>query len=374
MPILERNVKTLNPFRPGSGLFPSCLAGRVAVLNIFSSRLYSTITGSPRNIFVHGHKRLGKTCLLMKMENISFTKKLLTVSTITSPDSLKSFAENIAVRIYTELKAQDMIENGECSQLIARLQGVSGESSITELEIIFTEFLSCIWSIVESSVPALFISVDDIDLVNEERNALLFIHNVTQSLHRKNCPVIFAVSGSTDFYIDMQKRYHKLIECFEPIEAHKLYPSSLQNAIRVPLWELEIPFDEAVVNEIARLSNGFPFYLQHIAHYVFEEMNGEFDTLALRRGYEKAMQYLKRDLFAPLENDLPHNEKLMLIAIFKEGLISFSSLLKTVKLPRGSVASSLKRLKAKQLIKQDKKMYSMYDRLFGEYLQKKMQI
>ena len=66
------NITTLNPFRPGSGLFPSCLAGRRAVLeDIFSSRLYSTITGSPRNIIVHGNKRMGKTCLLIRMEEIS---------------------------------------------------------------------------------------------------------------------------------------------------------------------------------------------------------------------------------------------------------------------------------------------------------------
>ncbi|MBU1864091.1 MAG: hypothetical protein KKH94_10545 [Candidatus Omnitrophica bacterium] len=372
METVTRNVKTLNPFRPGIGLFPSCLAGRVAVLNIFSSRLYSTITGSPRNILVCGNKRMGKTCLLIKMEEISFTKKLLTVSTITSPERLKSFVENIAVRLYAEVKAQGMIENGECEKLLIRLQTLPFDVHITEFELMFTEFLLTIWKNIDSLIPAIFISIDDIDLVDNATKALLFIHNVTQNLYRKNCPVIFAASCSADFYERIKQKHPKLTDRYEPIEVTKLLPSSLENAIRVPLWELEIPYDEAVVKEIARLSGGFPFYLQHLAHYVFEEMQTEIDTLALRRGYEKAMRYLKRDIFAPLEQDIPFNEKTILVAIYEEGLISFSDILKRVRLPRGSVASSLRRLKEKQMIQQDKKRYRIYDKLFGEYIQKKI--
>lgn len=371
--LTKRTVKTLNPFRAGSGLFPSCLAGRVAVLNIFSNRLYSTITGTPKNILVHGLKRMGKTCLLIKMEEISFTKKLLTISTISSPEDVKSFVENIAVRIFSEVKAQGLVENGDCAAFVRQIQAVPPTIHITELEILFTDFLLCIWNMIESRVPALFISIDDIDLVDDPKRALFFIHNVTQSLYRKDCPVVFAASASSDFFEKVRKTNSKLIETFEVIESSRLLPSSLENAIRVPLWELEIPFDQAVVKEIGRRSGGFPYYLQHIAHYVFEEMSDEFDTLALRRGYEKAMQYLKRDIFAPLENELPFNEKKILVAIYSEELISFSELLKKTKLPRGSVASSLKRLKEKQLIEQDRKMYRLYDRAFGHYLKKKME-
>jgi hypothetical protein len=368
----KRNVKTLNPFRAGSGLFPSCLAGRVAVLNIFSSRLYSTITGSPKNIIVHGRKKMGKTCLLIKMEEISFTKKLLTVSTITSPEKLKNFVENITVRLFSEIRSQGLIENGECAQFVQQIQSSPDDINMTELEIIFTDFLQLVWGMIESRVPAIFISIDDIDLVNDAKRALLFIHNVTQTLYRKDCPIVFATSCSTEFYEQVRKKNPKLTDSFETIESSLLLPSSLENALRVPLWELGVPFDESVVVEIGRRSGGFPYYLQHIAHYVFEEMNEEFDTLALRRGYEKSMQYLRRDIFAPLENDLPLNEKKILVTLYQENAMTFSELLKHTKLPRGSVASCLKRLKEKQLIRQNEKIYSIYDRAFGNYLRKKM--
>jgi len=374
METIQQSVKTVNPFRAGSGLFPSCLAGCAALVEIFSNRLYSTITGSPRNVIVYGNKRMGKTCLLIKMEQVSFIKKLLTVSTITSPEGIKEFAENIAVRLYAEVKAQNLIDNGVCLEYLTRIQLLPSDINIPELEIACTELLYTIWNHVEQHVPAIFISVDDIDLVREPFRALLFIHNVTQKLYRKNCPIIFATSCSIDTYTQMRQKHDKLIECFEPIEVKKLLPESRKNAIRVPLWGLEIPFDEAVVREIARLSGGFPFYLQHITHYVFEEMQAEFDTLALRRGFERAMQYLKRDIFAPLDNDIPYNEKIILAAIYKEEMVSFSELVKKVKLPRGSIASSLKRLKQKQLIEQEKKRYRIYDRLFGEYISRKMKV
>ena len=309
---------------------------------------------------------------MIKMEDISFTKKLLTVSTITSPEGLKSFVENIAVRLYSEAKMQGVLENGECSDLLLELQSLPSDVNVTELEIIFTSLLLSIWRQIESQIPAIFISVDDVDLVDNATKALLFIHNVTQNLYRKNCPAIFALSSSSEFYEQIRKKHPKLSSRFEPICVGKLFPSSLENAIKVPLWQIEVPFDEAVVKEIARLSDGFPYYLQHITHYVFDEMQTEFDTLALRRGYERAMQYLKRDIFARLEKEIPLNEKMILETIYEARLISFSELLKRIKLPRGSVASSLKRLKGKQLVQQEKKRYRVYDKLFCEYLQKKI--
>ena len=47
-------------------------------------------------------------------------------------------------------------------------------------------------------------------------------------------------------------------------------------------------------------------------------------------------------------------------------------LLKELQIPKGSVASSLKRLKEKQMIQQFEKKYSVRDRLFGSYLEKKI--
>lgn len=367
------SVKYLNPYRAGSGLFPSCLAGRKAALSVFSSRLYSTITGSPRNIIVYGKKRMGKTCFLMQMENISFEKKLVTVSTITTPDTVKGFIDNLAARIYAEMKSLGFLENGVAEDVLKELHSLSEQVKPAEWETVFKELMLTIWNNIEDKVPALFISIDDLDLVEDAEKALFFIHNVTQLLHRKNCPVIFAISISTDFYEEQLEKNEKFIESFQALEAEKLKMSSLQNTIRVPLSELEINYDESVVTEIARLSDGYPYYVQHIAHHVFEEMSAEFDTLALRRGFEKAFQYLKRDIFAPIEKDLPLNEKTIYTAVFKSGVATFSEIVKRVKLPRGSVASCLKRLKGRQLLLQDDKKYSVADSLFGEYLEKRME-
>ncbi|MBN1492962.1 MAG: AAA family ATPase, partial [Candidatus Omnitrophica bacterium] len=359
----------INPFRPGSGLFPACLAGRFLDLELFSGKLYSTITGTPKNIIVYGDKQMGKTSVLMRMEKIAQEKKLLTVSTFGSPISIKDFIANLVLRLFVEIKNQALNTNGEFEALVNDFQRM-GDTSIQENEIAFTDFIVKVWGLIKDHVPAIVFTIDDLDLIHDADQALMLLQNVTKTIYRKDCPIIFVLTTAAHFYEDLSKKHKHLTDYFEPIYQGKLQLSSLINAIRVPLWELDIPFDEAVVKEIARRADGFPFYLQQIAHHVFEEMDEEFDALALRRGYEKAMQTLEREYFIPMQMSLTPTEIKLYFVIYRDNPISFTHLLKRSKLPKGSVASSLKRLREKQMIWQDKKMYQVSDKLFGAFVEK----
>lgn len=360
----------VNPFRPGSGLSPTCLAGRFLDVEMFSSRLYSTITGTPKNILVWGNSQMGKTSLIVRMERIAHEKKLLTISTIVSPVSMHEFIENMVLRVCVEMRNHDFEIGDRMDVLLGTFQGMSREG-IHENEIAFTDFILNLWMSIQVHVPAIVFTIDDLDLLKDAEEALLLLQNITKILYRKNCPVVFVITVSATFYENVQKGNHALSNYFECVHVGKLQHSSLMNAVRVPLWEMDISFDEAVVKEIARRADGFPLYLQQIAHHVFEEMDQEVDTLALRRGYERALQSLERDLFIPMAIGLTPTETKIYIEIFQNPSISFTQLLKNLKIPRGSVASSLKRLKAKQMIQQDQKMYEVHDRLFGAYLERK---
>ncbi len=359
----------INPFRPGSGLSPACLAGRSLDVELYSSKLYSTITGTPKNIIVYGDKQMGKTSLLMRMEKIAQEKKLLTVSTFGSPMLIKDFIANLVLRLLVEIRNQALNTNGEFEALVNDFQKM-GDSSLQENEIAFTDFILKAWERIKDKVPAIVFTIDDLDHIHDADKALMLLQNVTKTIYRKDCPIIFIVTTSAMFYEDLSKKHKTLTDYFEPIYQGKLKISSLINAVRVPLWEMDIAFDEEVVKEIARRADGFPFYLQQIAHHVFEEMEDEVDALALRRGYEKAMQALERELFIPMQMSLTPTEVKLYSIISREHPISFTQLLKRSKLPKGSVASSLKRLREKQMISQDKKMYKVTDKLFGAYLEK----
>jgi len=362
---------TINPFRPGSGLYPACLAGRLLDTERYSNRLYSTITGTPKNVIVYGDQQMGKTSLLMRMEKMAQEKKFLTVSTIGSPGTIPDFMANMVVRLFAELKHHQFACNGALEQLVIDFQQTKC-ASLHECEIAFTQFMLNAWTVMKEHVPAVVVTIDDLDLVDDARHAFMMIQNITKNLYRKDCPIAFVVTVAAPLYGALQKKNKELSQYFESIFVGKLQQSSLVNAIRVPLWELEIPFDEAVVKEIARRADGFPYYLQLIAHHVFEEMTHEFDTLALRRGYEKALQVLEREIFIPRESSLTPTEAKLYYTIYSNPRISFTDLLKQVKIPKGSVASSLKRLKEKQMIQQDAKMYRVTDRLFGAFLTKRM--
>ena len=63
------NIMNTNPFRPGSGLFPSHFAGREEEVKVFERKLQSTRDGVPMHIAVLGEWGIGKTSLLTKFEN-----------------------------------------------------------------------------------------------------------------------------------------------------------------------------------------------------------------------------------------------------------------------------------------------------------------
>lgn len=365
-------IKTkINPFRPGSGLFPACLAGRSLDTELFSNKLYSTITGTPKNLLIYGDKQMGKTSLLMQMERIAEEKKALTVSIISSPMDIKDFVMNLVIRLFSAVKYQEVPANGDLEEFVRDFQNASHDS-IHATEIAFTDFIVHAWAYMKEYVPAIVFTVDDLDHIRDSEQALIILQNITKKIYRDDCPIVFVITASAAFYEGIQKKNNDLIHYFEPVKVGRLQQSSCINAVRVPLWEMDMAFDEAVIKEIARRSDGFPFYVQQIAHHVFEEAVAEVDTLALRRGYERAMQALEREIFIPLAASITPTEAQLYLVIFKNAGISFTDLLKHVRMPRGSVASSLKRLKEKQLIRQEKKMYSVQDRLFGAYLEKRV--
>ena len=92
-----------NPFRPGSGLFPSHFAGREEEVNVFERKLQSTRNGVQIHIAVRGEWGIGKTSLLTKFENNDSVR-----SVFVTPDGKCIVSESADATIkYRILKAEN---------------------------------------------------------------------------------------------------------------------------------------------------------------------------------------------------------------------------------------------------------------------------
>ena len=66
-----------NPFNPQNPPRPDFFVGRVDELRQFEQNLLQTIHGSPMNMSITGNRGMGKTSLLVKMEEIAKREKCL---------------------------------------------------------------------------------------------------------------------------------------------------------------------------------------------------------------------------------------------------------------------------------------------------------
>ena len=95
----------VNPFKPGSGLYPPYFAGRKREINIFIDRLKQTIHGTPMHMSVIGDWASGKTVLLKKLKETSESENCF-VCRIIAPntDSSTVFVNTISKSITNEIK------------------------------------------------------------------------------------------------------------------------------------------------------------------------------------------------------------------------------------------------------------------------------
>ena len=56
----------VNPFKPGSCLYPPYFAGRTREIEIFQKKLTQTVEGTPMHMAIIGDWATGKTSLLKK--------------------------------------------------------------------------------------------------------------------------------------------------------------------------------------------------------------------------------------------------------------------------------------------------------------------
>ncbi|MDI6794137.1 MAG: hypothetical protein QME81_14955, partial [bacterium] len=71
-------MKIINPFKPGSGLFPPYLAGKKEELADFEKSL-ATALSLPQNLVISGLRGTGKTVFLINLEQICREKRWLYV-------------------------------------------------------------------------------------------------------------------------------------------------------------------------------------------------------------------------------------------------------------------------------------------------------
>jgi len=382
-----------NPFTPGSGLFPPYFADREREVREFRQRLLSTIEGKPRHLAVLGEWATGKTSLLIQLRRLAREEGALATLSVANPEETQAFIGSLIRTLSLEVQAAYGESLWKRLAKAVGLQAVSlsalGASlefrfaSAGEAQLSLREYLRSLWEQLRDPgcVPAVLIAIDDLDLIPDFRQTMVLLRNTAMELGLTGAKVMIVVAGTPVLFEKMWEAHAPLVRFFEPLELGCLPEEAAREAVTKPLEGSGVRFEPEVVERIARLSQGQPYYLQELAYHAFETAQDGVATLeTFALAFERAFSTIAKTVFERRVAGLSAGEqKLLGVVATLEGPATHGEIVaRAVQagLKKGSVPKLLQRLKEKGCVRQvetgpQKGRYFLEDPLFAEYVRRR---
>jgi len=270
-----------NPFSPGAGTPPPELAGRGALIDRIKLLLARVREGRPgKSALLVGLRGVGKTVLLNELENLAEQVGYKTI--LVEAHESKSLTALLAPSLRKLLLSLDRMENvsNKVRRGLRVLKGFVNGVKITlgNLEIgldIEAEAGTADSGDLEADLPELFIAVaeaaqdrkipvalllDEIQYLSaKELSALIMaMHKMAQKrlplvLIGAGLPVLAGLAGDSKSYAE---------RLFDFPEVGPLAPDDARQALREPAQKEGADFTDAALDEIIRLTQGYPYFLQ----------------------------------------------------------------------------------------------------------------
>jgi len=377
-----------NPFRYGTGIFPTYFAGRDREKRLFESRITLAIeSNNIQHMAIYGDWGIGKTSLIKYLSDfakergcipirVTFYKKtwlptefvtfLLRQFRFSIPEgALKKFL-TIVKKLKLPLVDVDIEKIKSLEQL--------------DPQITLVQTLSKAWDDLKSSAispPLIVFFLDDVQLASTEET-LYILRNTFMELLDIECKYMLVVTGTSDLFSMFDDMAAPLTRFFNPTELKRLSVEDARDAIIKPLEQSSIKFSDDVVDKILEISEGHPYYIQLLCYYLYDNaMNNVVDMNIYNSSFYLALNDMAQRMFDRIYNSASDSARQILGILAKlDKSLSYSEILnesENIGLKKGSVGKLLERLKEKEIVKQiesgeDKGKYLLFDKFFKEYV------
>jgi len=270
-----------NPFSPGAGTPPPELAGRGALIDRIKLLLARVREGRPeKSALLVGLRGVGKTVLLNELENLAEQMGYKTI--LMEAHESKSLTTLLAPSLRKLLLSLDRMENvsNKVRRGLRVLKGFVNGVKITvgDLEIgldIEAEAGTADSGDLEADLPELFIAVaeaaqdrkipvaillDEIQYLSAKELSALIM--AMQKMAQKRLPLVLIGAGLPVLagLAGDSKSYAERL--FDFPEVGPLAPDDARQALREPAQKEGADFTDEALDEIIRLTQGYPYFLQ----------------------------------------------------------------------------------------------------------------
>jgi hypothetical protein len=293
-----------NPYAPGAGTRPPELAGRQEILNNAEISIRRVQAGRFAKSFIFiGLRGVGKTVLLNEVVRIADRlgcKSLYVEATDRKPLTvlLVPLLRQLLISLDSMAKATDATKRGlrvlksfmntvkvsfggvDLGISIAPEKGVADSG---DLETDLTALFVAVGEAAKSRKTTVVIAIDELQYLTEEELSAL-IMAVHRTCSQLELPIILAGAGLPQLVGQMgtSRSYAERLFNFPPIGA--LNPADARLAIQEPASREGVEYASKALDEIVRVSAGYPYFLQEWGSHAWDIAEGpgitEADSIA----------------------------------------------------------------------------------------------
>ena len=320
-----------NPYAPGAGTRPPELAGRQEILDAAKIAIQRVQAGRFAKSFIFiGLRGVGKTVLLNEVTRIAEDlgcKTFYMEATDKKPLPVLLVPElrRLLLSLDTMAKATEATKRGLrilksfVSKVKFDLGGIDVGISIApekgvadsgDLEVDLTALFVAVGEAAKSRKTTVVIAIDELQyLTDEELSALIMA--VHRASAQKELPIILVGAGLPQLVGQMgtSKSYAERLFNFPPVGA--LNPADARAAIKAPALKEDVKYAPKALDEIIRVSEGYPYFLQEWGAHVWDLAEGpnitEADAFAAHPGtiasLDKNFFKVRLDRLTPTEKN-----------------------------------------------------------------------
>ncbi len=273
-----------NPYAPGAGQRPPELAGRDRELEQFAVTLERVAAGRPeRSMVLSGLRGVGKTVLLNALRGQAVTRAWGTGKVEARPD--RSIRIPVAQAVHAAVREvshrhrdPDQVDRvaGVLKSFALRTQqndrkgmrwsppvdavAVRGRADSGDLELDLVELFGDVAALAGDLGVGIALFVDEMqDVTNEELAALCgACHEISQ----QGAPMLVVGAGLPHLPVALAASKSYAERLFRYVSVDRLPRDMAERAWRVPAGGEDVTFEEAAIEELYALTDGYPYFVQ----------------------------------------------------------------------------------------------------------------
>ncbi len=392
---LQRSTFMYNPFRPGNGIEPPYVAGRMEYLQEFSRALDLFEEGLPRNFIIFGPRGTGKTVLVNLFGPIARQKGWHTISR--EFNSRFCDEERFADAVITDLvneacnvsfisqikkRGELLLDTLKPEEISAH--GIRYKPFYKKKRVLLEDHLKRIlienWNVFKKAgVKGVVLLYDEFHTVHDGKNRgdyplASFLGAVAQA-QREGCRYVLVLSGLPNLPLNLKEAKTYTERMFVFRELGNLPEGEARRAIQLPLKGSGHKFEKKLVDEIIKKTGGYPYFLQFYGYFVIETLKKELISLSdLARMRTRLLRELDISFFEDRfkKATCAEQEILLAMAAVESNSIAPTEIIKATGIGKSTFFMHLQNLANKNLIyRASRGAYSFSIPLFKEFLVRK---